>query len=202
MFTIRTEQIAVLAKHYTGQQLVSEFALRGTQATWDEAVGTVVVSDPKGHASRLTLDDQGRIAQGTTPLGRTYRFAYESQYGLVNVTRPSGLTLTWDHDPLGSGSAYRVSANHRWTVEPDGWGNPAKVVFPDQTSWQMTANGPGRYTSYTDRAGQTTRLERDAGGRLEAIVDPKGNRTSFHYQEWDRPSRITRADGSCEDDNP
>jgi RHS repeat-associated protein len=59
-------------------------------------------------------------------------------------------------------------------------------------------------TSITNRLGHSEQYEYGPTELLAGILDGNGNRITFHYTEWDRPSRILFPDGSQEhyDFNP
>ncbi|HEX8200655.1 MAG TPA: RHS repeat-associated core domain-containing protein [Isosphaeraceae bacterium] len=197
MFKIRREQLAVLARDYTGRNLAEQIRARGFAAAWIEQDHEVRVRDARGSTSRLGIDDQGRVDRHTTPAGRVYRYEYTADHQLAGVTDPSGLREALEYDD-GLPVAYSRSPGRRWTF---GWGpgrNLTRVAGPDRAEIVMTHAGPGAIATYTDRMGHGARFERDKSGRIVALADFAGNRATFAYGAWDRPDRITRADGSTE----
>jgi YD repeat-containing protein len=199
MFRVRNEQMAVLAKHFTARNLVARFAGQGLQARWVENTDEVLVKDPRGNVARLKLDDRGRVAQLTTPLGFRYGFDYDAGHRLAGVTAPGGLRTSAEYDEKGLLKSVSHGRDQRWLFGWDDWGNLSQVTLPDKTTLRTTCTGPKRPSEYVDGAGQAVRFERNEIGALVGIVEATGARTRYEYGPWDRPSRITRPDGTHED---
>jgi YD repeat-containing protein len=110
MFRIRNEQLAVLARDLMSQFLVADLTEAGAQASYQPVTGEVEVTTAPGQATRLLMDEEGRITQVTTPLGRKYKYAFKGRH-LAYVVMPTGLRTTFTNDSKGRPVAVRRGAD-------------------------------------------------------------------------------------------
>src|SRR5438105_4096888 len=101
MFTIRTEQMAVLAMDFAGANIAARLAADGFETCPGELPGEVLVKDRRGKQARLQVDHRGRVVQLLTPLGFRYLFEYDAQHRLTGVTSPNGLRTTATYNDNG-----------------------------------------------------------------------------------------------------
>jgi RHS repeat-associated protein len=199
MFTLRKEQIAVLAKHFNRGRLAARLAEKGFETAEGEGPGELLVRDARGKQARLSLDDRGHLTQVVGPLGLRHVFAYDGRGRLTAVTLPNGLQTTVTYDGKGRPTAVTRGQDRRWLFEWDDFGNVSTLTLPDQTTLWRTAVGPKTLSRVVNGAGEAVELQRGENGLLLGLVEATGARSRFEYGKWDRPDRTVRADGSAEE---
>ena len=199
MFRLREEQVAAMAKQFTAGVMVNKLQARGHQALRHEGTHDVHVTDAAGNVARFELDDQGRIAEGITPMGRRFRYGCDSQRRLNSIVDPAGSRVFCEFDDRHRIKTLGRELDRRLDLDWDKWGNLSRITFADRSCCEMNFRELDRFTSYRDRLGRTSRFERNDAGLLTEIVDAKGNRTRFDYQQWNLPACIALADGSREE---
>lgn len=132
------------------------------------------VSDPAGHLTDYTYDNQGDIATVTTHpssgVNDTTAFAYDQLGRKICEASP-------DATALG--------------VQCAGAGQPRVA---DTTTW--TYNADGNITSLTDPRGKETDYSYDGDGNQTMVTDPIGNVTKTNYDADSRKSTVIAGYGT------
>lgn len=188
--------MGVLAREVKATNLVSDLQSLGYHAVWERGIREVLCTNSGDNSSRFRLDDRGLVSEYVTPLSRTFRFEYDDESRPIALHSPTAQDFQLQYENRGLVSTFSVGTGRTWSFAWDRWGNLGKAVLPDKNSIEVASSGPGKPISFRNQMNQTTRFERDEAGTLLAVVDPNGNRTKFMYQQWNRPSKILRANGS------
>ncbi len=174
------------------------------------------IIDASGQATTLTYHSSGKPATRTNPKSETTSFTYDSLGRLVAVVRPiAGASTTYTYDDYGR---VRTTANdnHVVTFDYDVFNRLTRVTYPDSSyeetvydrldavrrrdrlgRWTyQTFDATRRLTATRDSAGRTIRQQWCVCGDLEAIVDAKGQRTSWLRDVQGRVTTEVRADGA------
>jgi RHS repeat-associated protein len=176
------------------------------------------ITDAAGQTTTLTYNAAGQVLTVTNPKQETTTYGYNAAGYLTSVTGPvSGATTTITYDGYGRTRTLTGSDAYTLTIDYDLFDRPTRVTYPDGTYEESTYQRLDLATT-RDRLGRVTRLfydplrrltaTRDPLGRtvtqewcgcgaLEAVIDPKGNRTRWERDAQSRVTREVRADGSA-----
>lgn len=138
-------------------------------------------------------DQLDRLVRATDNIGQTARFAYDSRDNLVLRSDAVGaLTI----DPLGLFPGQINDPGNTSSYVYDGLSRQLQVVHDLRVGGQGGA--PLDLTNAANPDGKVAlTYVWDAGSRLSAMVDDKGQTTSFGYDALDRKIRHTFADQSA-----
>ncbi len=132
--------------------------------TWtteiDEQRRPVAVVDPTGGRASIEYTPGGRIARRVSPAGRTETFEYDDAGRLSVVVGIDGVRRFFDRDERGFVTEV-TDGRQRRTFE---WDDDYRLVG--------TTDGNG-----------SSRIRRDAGGRVVESTDPTGAVTAFGYDQ-------------------
>jgi RHS repeat-associated protein len=199
MFTMRSDQMAILRKQALGDALARTFDTTNQKATRDPASGDVLITDPVGRTVRCSFDERGFIGGIKGPLGRSYRLENDPTGQTVGLTTPSGLRVGMDHDSTGRVTRVSYGARTLFDLEYDEVAaGLSRIRYPDQTSVQFRYYDDHRFASITDRLGNPISFAYDDLGRLTTITDANGRGTAFQYGGWSRPDATVFPDGHVE----
>jgi RHS repeat-associated protein len=164
-----------------------------------------VRTDDGGHQTTLTYDALGRLAEVLLPTAQRVVHEYPSE--LIEVIQspasdgaPVKRTIVRD----GRGLPLREEDGDTkvlWSAEYDARGLRTALTLESGGKWSYAWDGFGRLLSKTgyDAAGtvlSTESREYDLNDNLRAVVDGRGNRTTYQYDALDRRVQETLADGS------
>jgi len=132
----------------------------------------VAVVDPAGGRSVNSYSPAGRLLSRTSPAGRTERFEYDNAGRCTAVVGIDGTRQVLTLDERG----LVVGVNDD---TPNGDHDQVEVVWDDH----------GRLSGYRTSEG-SSRIDRDAAGRVVATIDATGISTRF---DWDRRGLLVAA---------
>ena len=158
---------------------------RRTAFSYDE-VGALVRTDfPDGTFESYQYDPVGNLTSTRDRAGHTTTFEYDELKRQVRAIRPDGSAVRTIYSAAGRVLATIDARGHRTDHEYDDAGRRLRTLQPAVID----------ATTGTQRRPETI-YETDGAGRITAIVDPNGRRTSFAYDEVGRLVRRTAADGT------
>ena len=165
----------------------------------------------------MTDNASGQVLAWTNAKAETTTSAYNTNGYLQSVTGPiSGANTTFAYDSYGRRRRTTASDGYATTTDYDALDRPTRVTYPDGT-YDSVVYSRLDVDQQRDRLGRITRLfydpvrhltaTRDPLGRtvtqqwctcgsLEALVDAKGQATSWERDIQDRVTREVRADGT------
>jgi len=216
----------------------------GNSAAWTyDARGNLErFEDASGGVTLYAYDAVGHLSQLTTPDGGITRYTYDAAGNLSTVTDPIGAVSTFTYDLAGRATAvdsadagatqlaYDAVGNLVEAIDADGnaasysydlEGRPTGIGYADTAldvvyryDETSVSAGAGRFTGYSDPAGDTrlhyrsdgelTRVETSrlgvsyatdytltAGGRIESISYPSGLRVDYSFDGRGLVSQVT-----------
>ena len=168
------------------------------------------VTDPRGNVTSQTLEPLlGHVSGQTHPDNSARSWTYTdpaNPFYIATSTDELGHTTTYTRDP----NTHRVT---RIDYPDSGYETVTYNGFGQILSHRLTSGGTesfgydeglpsprGLKTSHTDACGNVTHYSYFADGpsrdRLQTVVDPRNNSTSFEYNGRGQITRTTHADGS------
>jgi RHS repeat-associated protein len=188
--TITDPKGNVIVQNYQYGELLSETKGYGTPqaATWtfgyDPAtLGMTSITDPNGHTTTNTFDNEGNTLTTTDGLGRTTTNTYDSLNDLLTTTDPLGVTTTNTYDAhgnlLSTSRPLTGTSEVRTTTYTYGDGShPGEVTAmtdPEGNVWKYTYDADGDRASTTDPLGNKATSTYNAIGWLLTTASPRGN---------------------------
>ncbi len=179
-------------------------------ATWDYAYGGVAwspteITVPTGLTWRRNVSGDGDLLTMENSEGGAWWFAYDEFGQLVAMTDWTGATCRYAHDDRGNIAELMDPEGGTTRYVYNAVGNPTWVRYPDESIRTMSYDRWGRVarveanglrTDYEyGPSCSTVRRESDSAGRvteylwgsepgmLLGVVDPKGERHSFVYDQ-------------------
>lgn len=219
--TTITDALGRIAKvRYNDQRRViasQDFGGEQYQIELDEAGNMTGLSLPDGHSLKLAYDDFSRLVEETDPLGRSTRYAYHLDSGLVSaIERPDGSREQWFYDrsgnlletidPLGQGTRYLNTADGLPYSREDALSNRTYLLWNAFGQLEQYQDCSGQRTDYqyddrqhlvaiTNALGQITRLTRRASGEILCIEHPDGTEDRYAYNALGQVFSHTNGDG-------
>lgn len=186
-----------------------------------DAAGNVVRSRlAHGTETEMSYDAEGRVSQARSSAGPSQRLSYDASGRLASTKSASGYELRAARDAFGRVLCLYDRDGSLLERAYDGAGRLASMTDstgaarafgwePDGLlSWVQEKGGlrveisfdeARRPSNVTQRGSRTERTEHacyDGAGRLVAVSDAAGARTSYAYDACGRPSRMVARDGS------
>jgi YD repeat-containing protein len=183
------------------------------------------ITDAAGQTTNVTYNSRGQVLTVTNPLAETTTIEYEETSGangywdvkkIFGPVSGNQTVLTYDN----KNRVATVTGPDGLTVsyEYDGFDRVVKTTYPDGTFEQTTydrldvhgtkdRDNKWSYTWYNhlrqpiltaDPLGQKTQMEWCKCGKLQRLIDPKGNHTKWAYDIQGRNISKTYADGRTE----
>ncbi|MFF4105679.1 DUF6531 domain-containing protein [Streptomyces sp. NPDC001903] len=137
---------------------------------WDGEGNLLAHTDRMGRTTAYAVTDFDRTSSATSRDDGTYRFSYDTELRLSQVTNPRGLTWTYAYDAAG-----------RLVTETD---------FDGRTL-TYEHDAAGQLTRRINAVGQSIAFERDALGRVIRLVHDDGAASLFSYGPAGHCQRIT-----------
>lgn len=160
------------------------------------------VTDAAGETTTFTYNAAGQPLTVTNPKSEVTTFAYNTDGRLTSVTGPvSGTTASFTYDGYGRVRTSTSVDGDTVTIDYDALDRPTQVTYPDTTTEKITYDRLDVATT-TDRRGRVTRTFYDplrrvvrvrdplgrvveqkwsTAGLLNALVDGKGQSTTWSY---------------------
>jgi len=154
-------------------------------ATAREAAAPIepVTFEPIERTTRFTYTDGHLTAidgprEDVADITRLVRDA-DTPSRLVAIHPPAAPAIRlFEHDALGRPGAFRIGSASPWRVERDARGDIVRITHRELLV-TYERDGEGRVTVVTDTDGRTLRIEHDAAGRPERMIDDLGRITSW-----------------------
>ncbi len=180
-------------------QTTSDSAGNDTTITYNAAGQPLTITNAKNETTTFTYDATTRnLLTVTGPVsGATTTFTYDGYGRVESVEGPDGYLVEFAYDALD-----RLTSR----TYPDGTTETFAYNRLDQTQakdrldrvTRSFYDGYGRLLSTRDPAGRTVSLDWCNCGVLEALIDAKGNRTTWERDVQGRVTREIRADGTTD----
>lgn len=162
------------------------FGPRGERSIYryDELARIVEITDPLGHVEGQEWDECDRVVARTDALGHRTEYGYDEDGNLVSVTDPDGATVRYSYDAAGRPTGMADPLGNLWSQDYDPLGNLVRSRDPLGGEVRYRLDERGRPLAIARAVRESgpyslTRLEYDRYGRLAAVVDARGGRTSY-----------------------
>ncbi|MGI8809508.1 MAG: RHS repeat-associated core domain-containing protein [Acidimicrobiales bacterium] len=167
-------------------------------ATWlhdndVDTAGCSAVTDPNGHTTKATYDDNGNRTSTTDALDHQTTSVYNDFNQVKSVTDPMGVTTTFTYDESWgpeAGNLTKVSTPLK---------NAAGVtVATRRTEYRYLEDNnthAGEVTSMGDPNGNEWTYRYDNWGNLREVIDPLLRKTTAVYDAAGRKTSATTAEG-------
>jgi RHS repeat-associated protein len=179
------------------------------------------MTDGAGQTTTTTYNAVGRPATVTNAKKETTTYTYDTGPTgyLLSISGPvTGATTTLSYDAHGRTQTVTDSDGYALTTDYDGLNRVIKRTYPDGTFEQLTYqrlevselrdrkglvtrhyyDGLGRRTATRDPLGRIIRWKWCECGSLDALIDAKGQQTSWERDAQGRATREVRADGTTD----
>jgi RHS repeat-associated protein len=153
-----------------------EYNLRGQVTKLTHQDGSYVQS---------TYNPDGTLASATDELGHTTSYTYDEYKRVLTVTNPLGQTTTNYYGLDWSNPLLHTTANPKYTLSPMN----KNVVFGYDENFRKTS----QIQAYTTADEAWTWFQYDAVGNLTNTTDPRGNVTTYGYDNRNRQTTVTNA---------
>ena len=185
-------------------------------ASHDAAMRITGLSGPNDAALTFTRDGDGKIDSVEDADGRTAEFSYDGDGLLDTVTRAEGQS-SFDYHPGGDLAEATAPGGISGEFTYDAFGRLERASYGNGAQTEDFAYGGAGRLTITDGAGRTTQLDLlpgsvvgritdgadgeseliyDAGGNLVGVRAPDGTETGFAFDDQDRLTKITDANGA------
>ena len=145
---------------------------------YDQYGNLTTVTDPRGNSTWYAYDNLGRQTQVTDAMG-------------AQAGDPAHTTTTW-YDAVGN--AVAVVSNVDPNADPIG-----RITFYQYDARNRkireTQPVPAAVTQTTPQTAPQTTWQYDPAGNLTSVTDPLGCTTWTIYDHWNRPTKVTDAQG-------
>jgi len=174
------------------------------------------ITDAAGQILTIGYNAAGQVQTLTNAKNQTTTIAYDSDGRMQSVTYPAaGATTTYSYDTYGRLRTVTDLDAYVVTIDYDSFDRAVRTTYPDGSYEESTydrldvvmrRDRAGRITRYyydalrrliatRDPLGRTISQEWCACGSIDALVDPKGNRTQWQRDLEGRVTEEVRADG-------
>ena len=146
------------------------------------------VTDAAGQTTTITYNAASQPLTVTNPKSETTTFVYDSDGRLTSVTGPvTGTTATFTYDGYGRARTSTSIDGDTVTVDYDLLDRPTQITYPDLTTEKITYDRLDAVTT-TDRRGRVTRTFHDPNRRVTRVRDPLGRMVE---QKWSLAGLLT-----------
>ncbi|MCG9752332.1 RHS repeat protein [Vibrio brasiliensis] len=170
-----------------------------------------------GAKTRYKYNDQGQLLQVTDADGNVVDFGYSSGR-LESIVSQGKALASYQYDELGrvtqvtdihgKATQYRYDRINQLTHVSEEGSRDTEIVYgscprllesetlPGGRAYQYQYNSAKQLVAIVDPMQGVTRIERDASGRIEALIDANQNKTEFEYNSVGQLTTKRYADGS------
>ncbi len=177
-------------KNYDGQgHVISETDPRGyaTSITFDANHNPIVVTDPLGKQTHNTYDSNYHLTDVTNPLGHIASTGYDSEHHPITATAypASGQSIITRKSYFTNGLVNTTTDGKGvvTTLTQDSYGNPATSKTSTAPIIDYDYDAIGRMTALTDQVGSKTTFSYDKRSLLTGSTDPLNRSISLTYYD-------------------
>jgi len=223
--TSRTDPLGRRTAYVYAPNEIDLLEVRQTTGTLNDLLATYsnytahhlpgTITDAAGQETTFTYNTSGQILTVTNAKHETTTYVYDANGYLLSVTGSVAGTTTLTYDGYGRVRTTTDADGYTTTMDYDALDRPTRVTYPDGTyeetmydrldpvarrdragRWTRTVyDAMRRVVSVRDPAGRTITQQWCTCGSLDAVIDAKGQRTSWERDLQGRVTREVRADG-------
>lgn len=145
------------------------------------------VIDALNRTTLIGYDLLGRVAMIVDPAGKTTQFAYDARGNRVSITDALSRQIRYEYDDLDRVVAKIEAATvpgGRTELSYDAAGNLVALEDAENHTTIFQFNSLSQKTRVTQPGGQFVQYVYDGRGRVQRILDSRGHKTEFAYEEW------------------
>jgi RHS repeat-associated protein len=150
----------------------------------------IATVNPLGHRCTYEYDAAGSLATVTTPTGTRRRYTFSENGILRSATNWTGAAIQFAFDPFGRLVQRTDALGQTTRMEYDLRGNLVSVERPDGSRVKLTYDAGSNVASVTDAGGNTTLLRHGSCSRILEQVLPGGDKLQYHWGT--EPGRLER----------
>lgn len=167
---------------------------RKTEFSYDDRSNLMSITDPNSSVRTFEYDSRHRMTSETTKRGFIERVTYDFAGRVRETTRKDGTRIQF------RSVQSKILLPASTTIDPEN--PPPAILEQNATAQYMDANGIvrellldrfGQTISERDRSGAIGSFERQENNLVATRFDGRGNATSFEYDDWGNPTRVTDA---------
>ncbi len=154
------------------------------EQTWDSRGNLLSVKDPKGRVTRYVYrpDWYASLEAIVYPDGSRMRLEVDDYGRRIRTELPDGTVWRTQYDAMDQPVERWKDGRLVWQGGYDAYGRLMEETrFPSQHRIRYQYDAMDRLIAVTDALGNTTRLERDAEGRIISKILPNGGRFDYRY---------------------
>ncbi|HEY5286701.1 MAG TPA: RHS repeat-associated core domain-containing protein [Solirubrobacteraceae bacterium] len=197
-----TLRVAVTATNSGGSSLSTSAATeivgreRTTQYAYDADGNLESMTDPEGHTTTYTYDDNNEPVKVEEPDGTITETEYDADGQVISQTNGDKHTTKYGRNLLGEVIEITDPLGHKTTKEYDPAGNLTNVTDPEKRTTTYTYNADNQPTkiSYSDGETPEVKYEYDADGNRTGMTDGTGT-TTYTYDQLDRLTKTKDGHG-------
>lgn len=161
-----------------------------TSLSYDANGNLIKEVNPLGAKREYTYTPLGLLESLTDEAGRKVIYDYEPGGRLQTIRYPDKTTESYEYDPKGNVKTYR---NRRGYTESYRYNSLDQMVQvesygekEERTVTKYEYNRLGKVTAITDGAGNRTTYQYTLTNQLSRVIDALGNKTEYQFDECDR----------------
>ena len=177
---------------------VREYDGATTEIEYDTALFDLPtqITDPLGRLYRFEYDSKGNLTRTTDPLDQTSEFTYNAAGQVLTVTDKLGQVSTYTYNTLGRLVSITDELNRTVTYGYDAAGNQITVTDPQGRVTTTEYDDAGDPIRVTAPDGGMTQFSYDGNKNLLSLTDSLGRIKSWTYDERERVTSYTDALGN------
>ena len=162
--------------------------------TYDATGRPDSITDPLGRTTRLTWDDADRLIRETLPDGREIAYAYDRNGNLSSITPPARPPHAFSHTPVDLTDRYTpplitaAAKPTRYAYDKDR--ALTKVTRADDSTVELGYDAAGRLETLVQARGETRLRYSLHSGNLATVTAPGGEQITFAF-DGSLPTRET-----------
>jgi RHS repeat-associated protein len=142
---------------------------------YDSRGNLVRLSREDGSVWSAGYDEDSRLTAATNSLGHVVNRQFDSRGNLITRNSPAGRTVTADYDARGLTARVDLPGGREYEYKRDSYGNITNILNPAGGTWTAVYDAHGFHPAM--------------------IVDPSGMPTALSYDDNNRLTSVTYADG-------
>lgn len=204
---------------YGNLQSVKDEEGRESFMVWDDIGNLISLTDHTEQSWDYSYDERGNLEQSRNPLGHVTDFRVNEAGQITQTMRHDGLIEFREYDAQNrlalirdfnsAETRFAYDAFNRVTAIIDPNGNttslsydggtdfhvPTRIIRPDGVETHRQMGATGRIEAITDGEGRRTSYRYGPYNVLEEITDPKGGKLCFRYDSEERLTCVTNQMG-------
>lgn len=155
-----------------------------TQLSYDNADHVLTKTDPLGHQTIYTYDDNANKQTVENAKQETTSYGYNAANELTSISYPDTSSVSYSYDARGNKTSETDQLGHETTFSYD---DANRLIGKVSPLGNVQGGNPADYT---------TSYGYDPDGNLTSVTDPLGNKTTYSYDALNRKTSLTTPRGN------